>query len=366
MNPAYPLPVESSRVALGIRAKLARFTEAHPAGPNLFALAGLALIAYYLVPITSPAAGVERGRVVDTIGAVTGSAALTEWASWLRAAYHAALPEGVRFFLAPLLNPALYMLVPFLWLLEYLFPADPQQPILTKSLYQDLFWFVLKLPTEILIIGTCLGLVEGFYASNLSFLTVAGTTQWPAYLQILAALFVGEFAFWFSHFVRHKVAAFWTFHAVHHSQKQMNFATEDRTHFADQLITNLVVLLPLLMFQVGNLQAVAILVIYRSIHLRFVHANVKLNLGWLGWIVASPQFHRVHHSVERGHSDKNFGALLSVFDYAFGTAHPSRTVYPPTGIDDAAFPDEARFSVRQLPLNWLRQTVYPFSSLWKR
>jgi sterol desaturase/sphingolipid hydroxylase (fatty acid hydroxylase superfamily) len=104
---------------------------------------------------------------------------------------------------------------------------------------------------------------------------------------------------------------------------------------------------------------------YRTIHDRFVHANVKVNLGWLGWVFVSPQFHRVHHSKDPEHLDTNFGAFLSIFDHLFGTAHPSRSVYPETGIDDGQFPLEDRVSGLQLPLNWLRQTAYPFRQLLK-
>jgi sterol desaturase/sphingolipid hydroxylase (fatty acid hydroxylase superfamily) len=366
MNPAHSSTRESNAGHFRPHGKLQQFVEANPSVPNWFALAGLGLIAWYLAPLTNSPIGLDRGRFVESIGAITGSTVLAEWASWLRAGYHASVPDGLRFYLAPLLNPALYLVVPFLLLLEYLFPADPDQPIFSKPLFQDLLWFAVRLPTDTLIVGTCLSLVQGFYDARLSFLTVTSATQWPAYLQVWGALFLGEFVFWFSHLVRHNVAAFWSFHAVHHSQKQLNFATDDRTHFGDQLISSLVMVIPLLMFQVADLKTVGVIVLYRSLHNRFIHSNLKLNLGWLGWVIASPQFHRVHHSVDPAHADKNFGGFFSIFDYAFGTAYPSRSVYPATGIADAAFPYEDRSSARQLPLNWLRQTIYPFSKLWKR
>jgi hypothetical protein len=103
---------------------------------------------------------------------------------------------------------------------------------------------------------------------------------------------------------------------------------------------------------------------YLAIHNRFIHANLKINLGWLGWLLASPQFHRVHHSADAAHRDKNFGRTLSIFDHLFGTAYPSRHVYPETGIADIRFPDEDKVRVRQLPGNWLTQTVYPFVQLF--
>jgi sterol desaturase/sphingolipid hydroxylase (fatty acid hydroxylase superfamily) len=103
---------------------------------------------------------------------------------------------------------------------------------------------------------------------------------------------------------------------------------------------------------------------YMAIHNRFIHANLKINLGWLGWLLASPQFHRVHHSADPAHRDKNFGRTLSIFDHVFRTAYPSRHVYPETGIADMRYPDEHKVRLRQLPGNWFTQTVYPFAQLF--
>jgi hypothetical protein len=93
--------------------------------------------------------------------------------------------------------------------------------------------------------------------------------------------------------------------------------------------------------------------------------NVKINLGWLGWLVASPQFHRVHHSVESAHWDKNFAGVLSIFDYLFGTACPSRDIYPDTGIADAQFPGEGNSGLLGLPGNWFKQNAFPFVQLFR-
>jgi sterol desaturase/sphingolipid hydroxylase (fatty acid hydroxylase superfamily) len=120
------------------------------------------------------------------------------------------------------------------------------------------------------------------------------------------------------------------------------------------------------MFQAPGLYAVAIFGVYKAIHSRFVHSNAKINLGWLGWVVVSPQFHRVHHSVDPAHADKNFAGVFSIFDYLFGTAHPSRDAYPETGIDDVRFPTEDKARVLRLPENWLKQIVFPFVQCYQR
>jgi sterol desaturase/sphingolipid hydroxylase (fatty acid hydroxylase superfamily) len=80
-------------------------------------------------------------------------------------------------------------------------------------------------------------------------------------------------------------------------------------------------------------------------HNRFIHANIKTNLGLFGWVFTSPQFHRVHHSSDPVHAYKNFGVYFSIFDWLFRTGCLDRNVYPETGISDDRFPTEDKVRV---------------------
>ena len=52
------------------------------------------------------------------------------------------------------------------------------------------------------------------------------------------------------------------------------------------------------------------------------HANAKLSFGRVGdRLLISPRFHRAHHGVlAAGQQSCNYGAILPVWDMAFGTA----------------------------------------------
>jgi sterol desaturase/sphingolipid hydroxylase (fatty acid hydroxylase superfamily) len=50
----------------------------------------------------------------------------------------------------------------------------------------------------------------------------------------------------------------------------------------------------------------------------FIHANVRVRLGMLEWLVATPGFHHWHHTSEEP-LDRNFAAMLPVLDRVFGT-----------------------------------------------
>jgi sterol desaturase/sphingolipid hydroxylase (fatty acid hydroxylase superfamily) len=345
-----------------------RFTDSYPAVPTIIAVTGLAWITFSLASVVSAAdktAG--QGLLIEALKVAPKSKFLVAPATSLQAAYHSWIPGEIRYMVFSLYgNLYLYLVVPFLLLLEYLFPCKPSQPLIGKGFLQDAIWFVAMVPSKLLILSPVNQCLSSLYNNHLAFLTISPATDWPIYLQVIAALLVGEFFRWLNHFVRHKTLTLWFFHAVHHSQKEMNVFTDDRAHVIDLLVQSLFMFLPFYIFQVPNLYVVAVIGLYMPIHNRFIHANVKINLGWLGWLIASPQFHRVHHSADPTHLDKNFGVYLSIFDRLFGTACLSWDVYPDTGITDLRFPIEDKRRVWQIPGNWLIQTVYPFMQLFEQ
>jgi len=344
-----------------------RFTDAHPIVPSLIAVTGLAWICWSIGVIIVGSEMHGHGQMVETLGAVSNSRPLIEKAISLRSAYHSLFPEEIRNLLSNLYgNLALYLVIPFLLFLEFLFPCNPAQPLIGKGFLQDAIWYAIDTPLSLVFLLPVVGFLRGLFDQYLGFITLGTATIWPVYLQIIAALLLAEFFFWFNHFIRHKIRTLWLFHAVHHSQKEMNVFTDDRVHIVDMLIGSLLTFIPFFIFHVSNIYAVMLIGIYKPIHNRFIHANLKINLGWLGWLFTSPQFHRIHHSVEPAHADKNFGVHFSIYDHLFGTACKSRDVYPQTGIADARFPYEDKVRVSQLPRNLLEQMAYPFMQIYER
>lgn len=340
-----------------------RFSETYPLFPNAIAIAGLVWICFLLAPIIDGAEKHGHSEVVETISMLSGSQTVVDKANSLREVYHSWFPEEVRNFISLLYsNLALYLVVPFLLLLECLFPCKPSQPLIGKGLLQDSIWYIVLLSLQVLIFFP----LSHFFQEYLSFATIGAAATWPVYVQITAAILVAEFLIWCNHFIRHKIHTLWLFHAIHHSQEELNVFTDDRGHFIDELVGSLFTFVPFFIFQVSDIYAITVIGIYMPIHNRFVHANIKMNLGWLGWIFTSPQFHRVHHSREPEHLDKNFGVHLSIFDHLFGTACKNRNVYPATGIDDPRFPREQNIRLRQLPGNMIKQTIYPFLQIFEK
>ncbi len=61
----------------------------------------------------------------------------------------------------------------------------------------------------------------------------------------------------------------------------------------------------------------------RMFLIAFNHSNTllpeKLNKP-LSYIIATPNFHRVHHFSERRYTNSNYGTILSIYDHIFRTA----------------------------------------------
>jgi hypothetical protein len=65
----------------------------------------------------------------------------------------------------------------------------------------------------------------------------------------------------------------------------------------------------------------------------FIHANLRLSLGPVSPVVAGPQLHRIHHSLEPRHRDRNYAAFFPLWDVLFGSYYaPKRDEYPRTGL----------------------------------
>ncbi len=153
----------------------------------------------------------------------------------------------------------------------------------------------------------------------------------------LAYLVVLDFAQYGVHRAQHRFDWWWALHAVHHSQRQMTFWTDNRNHLLDSVITDSIFAAIALAIGVPPAQFALLVVLSRMVE-SLSHANVRLSFGALGErLLVSPRFHRLHHAIvaspHGGYRGANYAVLLPVWDLLFGTADFRREPGP-TGIDD--------------------------------
>jgi sterol desaturase/sphingolipid hydroxylase (fatty acid hydroxylase superfamily) len=178
-----------------------------------------------------------------------------------------------------------------------------------------------------------------FTFQNIGGLPVVGPT-----LEILALIFVPLFLhdcwFYWSHRIEHKVPILWEFHKIHHSDERMNTSTWARDHFLQEgwraffRVFVLGMIVDLQPVEAGKAA------LYSTIFLialsMFYHSAIRVQLPWLDRIFVTPQVHRIHHSVDSAHYNKNFADVLPIFDLLFGTYYrPGKEEFPPTGLGEA-------------------------------
>jgi sterol desaturase/sphingolipid hydroxylase (fatty acid hydroxylase superfamily) len=165
---------------------------------------------------------------------------------------------------------------------------------------------------------------------------------------------VRDFIQWNIHRLLHRVPWLWEFHKVHHSAKQLGFATHLRYHWMENVVYRTLEYIPLAMIGFGIQEFFIVHIITLSIG-HFNHSNIRVNLGPLRFLFNNPQMHTWHHAKhipDRYRYGINFGLSLSLWDYLFGTAH-----VPNSGENtELGYPGD-----EEMPTSFTRQFIFPWS-----
>jgi len=149
----------------------------------------------------------------------------------------------------------------------------------------------------------------------------------------VAFFFVYDFFYYWFHRLQHQWPLLWAQHKLHHSEEALNATTTFRHHWLEDLLRVFLIVLPMSMvfdLKPATAGAAAFVVGWWPV---LIHANLRLHLGPFARVIAGPQGHRIHHSVERAHLDRNLAAFFPLWDQLFGTYHhPQRDEYPKTGL----------------------------------
>lgn len=236
--------------------------------------------------------------------------------------------------------------------------ARPQRVFRAGWLTDVIYWFVTVLITK--------PLVRVMIIVPAAILIVAGVTsldalkqgiyhgfgpvaRQPIWLQAIEVYLLVDFiAYWVHRFFHG--GRWWPFHAVHHSSEELDWLGSLRVHPVNDLLIKLAQATPVLLLGFNplvTLSTAPVLTFYAI----FLHANLNWDFGPLRAVVASPVFHRWHHSREREAWDKNFAGLLPLWDLLFGT------YYMPRG----RFPEN--FGIHEpMPAGYLGQLWHPFAA----
>jgi sterol desaturase/sphingolipid hydroxylase (fatty acid hydroxylase superfamily) len=155
-----------------------------------------------------------------------------------------------------------------------------------------------------------------------------------AVLWLLYLVFFDFLYYWF-HRAQHYFPVLWRFHMVHHSDENTSSTSVGRHHWTEEAWRYFIITAPLTAL-LGHPESTPFLVLAWIItNGIFMHWNVPFRFGVLEKLAITPAYHRIHHSIEAPHFDKNFGVFTQLWDWVFKTRFlPAQGVFPQTGLTD--------------------------------
>ena len=157
---------------------------------------------------------------------------------------------------------------------------------------------------------------------------------WVGPVAYLITLFVfDDISRYFVHRALHTVPCLWAFHKIHHSAEKLTPITVLRTHpieglvfffratFVQAITISLFVFLFAKKIDLIDIYGVnIILFIFNISGANLRHSHFPITYGkFIEKIFISPAQHQIHHSLKSQHRNKNFGAILAIWDAIFGS-----------------------------------------------
>lgn len=134
------------------------------------------------------------------------------------------------------------------------------------------------------------------------------------------------------HRASHKYPVLWAMHSLHHSAESLSIISGARHFWFEDAVNAAAFWAIGIIFKIPPDITMCVALIYR-VPCALTHMNVRLSLGPFALVINNPQYHRIHHSIEPQHWNKNFSGLLPLFDIVFGTVwRPERDEFPATGL----------------------------------
>jgi sterol desaturase/sphingolipid hydroxylase (fatty acid hydroxylase superfamily) len=138
---------------------------------------------------------------------------------------------------------------------------------------------------------------------------------------IISFLTLDFFGGWLVHITEHKLPALWRFHVVHHADNNVDVTTGLRHHPIESILRGIFFFMGIFVSG-APMYAVMIFQTILVLSTAFTHANINMP-AWLdkslGYVLVSPNMHKVHHHWKQPFTDSNYGAVLSIWDRLLGT-----------------------------------------------
>ena len=219
-----------------------------------------------------------------------------------------------------------------------------------------LYWFLIPLGARFVRIGlmvTGAALLFNIHGSEalIKFYDdgFGPLAEMPLWLQAITFLVASDFLLYWFHRLYHG-ATMWKYHAVHHSSEELDWISAARFHPVNILFGTVLVDVALLLAGISP-NVMLWVGPFTTAHSAFVHANLNWTLGPFKYVLASPVFHRWHHTAADRGGSMNFAGTFPALDLMFGTFYMPKNELPDAyGVADQSVPE-----------GFGSQILYPFT-----
>ena len=201
-------------------------------------------------------------------------------------------------------------------------------------LHDLMFWMYYNSGLHRIIFNTAL---FSLLAPHLAFLNPGLLVGLPTLARYVVYTVVTDFLQYWLHRLQHGSRFMWAFHTVHHSQEHLSFSTLARMHPLELFVSDLVFLVSLTALGAPPHMWGPIYWVWEFLN-SAQHTELPWRYGPLYRVFVSPAFHSFHHSIRAEHRDKNFGGILSIWDFIFGTAVDEKERCGLYGLTDVKMP----------------------------
>jgi sterol desaturase/sphingolipid hydroxylase (fatty acid hydroxylase superfamily) len=132
----------------------------------------------------------------------------------------------------------------------------------------------------------------------------------------IALFLLDDFCYYWFHRSSHQFRIFWASHSAHHSSNRFNFSVGFRQTWIP--FYAFIFWVPLAFIGFDPVMILTMEMISLAVQ-GFLHTEVVRSYGVFDIVLNSPSHHRVHHGTQTKYLDRNFGAVLIVWDKIFGT-----------------------------------------------
>jgi alkylglycerol monooxygenase len=136
----------------------------------------------------------------------------------------------------------------------------------------------------------------------------------------LVAFVAVDFIYYWWHRASHRANFLWAAHVVHHQSEEFNLAVALRQSVLTPL-TFTPFAVPLALIGIPPL-IYATVAALSTLYQFWIHTELVGKLGPLEKVLNTPSHHRVHHARNSRYLDRNYAAVLIVWDRLFGTFAP--------------------------------------------